>query len=198
MNLWKKIRTWRKRKQELGFLSQCSGVFGSLQRLERKGLLLWDEKERRLFICEPLAVLMMRSRDSWKAFLTNIALWRTYTETRQRWDDYIRNEELLAVRRAKRRYVSLTKADMNRIRRGRREEIEQSELNTPTIDKFEFFILADSVEMPLSKVPKDKKAAREVGVVAVGDYNVDTGSVDMALWEDVEQALKSLEEQKNV
>lgn len=174
-------------------------VFATLGRMEKKGLILWDRKERRLFLAEPLAILMIESEDKWKNFLQNVGYWQMYDRQQEAWDNYMRNEELKAVRKAKKTYAVLTKADIERIRRNRRNEITREEIPAPEIKPFELFIIGDSYEGPISAIAKEKtdRAKRtrnaENGIIAVGEFNPMTGHLDMALWKDVQNALKDMD-----
>lgn len=174
-------------------------VFATLGRMEKKGLILWDRKERRLFLAEPLAILMIESKDKWKNFLQNVGYWQMYDRQQEAWNSYMRNEELKAVRKAKKTYAVLTKADIERIRRNRRNEITREEIPAPEIKPFELFIIGDSYEGPIPAIAKEKtdraKKTRnaENGIIAVGEFNPMTGHLDMALWKDVQNALKNID-----
>lgn len=174
-------------------------VFANLERMEKKGLILWEQKERRLFIAEPLATLMIESEERWKNFLQNVGYWQMYCCQQEAWDNYMRNEELKAVRKAKKTYAVLTKTDMDRIRRKRRNEIAIEEVPVPEIKPFELFIIGDSYEGPISAITKEKidraKKPRnaENHIIAVGEFNSMTGHLNMALWKDVQSALKNMD-----
>lgn len=173
-------------------------VFATLERMEKKGLILWDRKERRLFLAEPLAILMIENEDKWKNFLQNVGYWQMYNSQQEAWDCYMHNEELKAVRKAKKTYAVLTKADIERIRRNRRNEITSEEIPVPEIKPFELFIIGDSYEGSISAITKEKTdRAKKSGnadncIIAVGEFNPMTGHVDMALWKDVQNALKDM------
>ena len=65
---------FKKRKRErtaLASLQTYASAFAYLNTLRDSGLLLWQERNRRLFIMQPLAIIMMRNADSWRNFLTN-------------------------------------------------------------------------------------------------------------------------------
>lgn len=174
-------------------------VFATLERMEKKGLILWEQKERRLFIAEPLATLMIESEERWKNFLQNVGYWQMYCCQQEAWDNYMRNEELKAVRKAKKTYTMLSKADIERIRRKRRNEITSEEVPVPEIKPFELFIIGDSYDGPISAIKKEKtdraKESRkaENSIIAVGEFNPTTGAFDIALWEDMQNALKDID-----
>lgn len=200
MSFLKKLFSRRNKSEKLR--TDASQVFATLETMEKKGLLLWDTKNRRLFIAEPLAILMIQKEQGWIAFLQNVAYWQYYKEVQDSWDSYIRNEELKAVRRAKRKYAMLTKKDIERIRRQRRSEVQEDEKNAIEIKPFELFILGDNYEGSCLQVSdettntaKDSKEATN-HVVAVGDYNPITQQVNMALWKDVQSALREINSEK--
>lgn len=196
MNFLKKLFSRKTKSERLR--TDASQVFATLETMEKEGLLLWDTKNRRLFIAEPLAILMMQKEQGWTAFLQNVAYWQYYKEVQDRWDSYIRNEELKAVRRAKRKYAMLTKKDIERIRRQRRSEVQEAEKNAIDIKPFELFILGDNYEGSYLQVSEETtNAAKESKeatnhVIAVGDYNPITQQVNMALWKDVQSALQEI------
>ena len=75
-------------------------------------------------------------------------------------------------------HSSLSREDIDRIRRARRAEIAQSDMPAPKIQPFEFFCVRDT---------KDKEAQ----VVFVGHFDPDTDQIDMATWEDVQRLMQS-------
>lgn len=196
MNFLKKLFSRKTKSERLR--TDASQVFATLETMEKKGLLLWDTKNRRLFIAEPLAILMIQKEQGWVAFLQNVAYWQYYKEVQDSWDSYIRNEELKAVRRAKRKYTMLTKMDIERIRRQRRSEVQEAEKNAIEIKPFELFVIGDNYEGSYLQVSKETantaKESKEAAnhVIAVGDYNPITQQVNMALWKDVQSALQEI------
>jgi hypothetical protein len=71
---------------------------------------------------------------------------------------------------------SLSREDIDRIRRARRAEIAQSDMPAPKVQPFEFFCVRDT---------KDVQAQ----VVFVGHFDPDTDQIDMATWEDVQRLM---------
>ena len=168
----------RKMKELKGFAS----CFNTLDRLAASGLLIWQPDQRRLFITQPLAVLMMKSAESWQTFIQNCYLWTYYNQTQAAWNDFMLKEELAAVRRASvgagHQTVRLGREDVERIRRARRAEIAQSDMEPPQVAPFEFFILPDTTEA----APKP---------IAVGYFDAETNDMELAPWSEVEPLLKS-------
>ena len=75
-------------------------------------------------------------------------------------------------------HSSLSRDDIDRIRRARRAEIAQGDMSAPKVQPFEFFCVRDT---------KDKEAQ----VVFVGHFDPDTDQIDMATWEDVQRLMQS-------
>lgn len=187
MNIFRKWKERRRQKQKLRELSRFAGAFNTLDQLESSGLLVYDIKTRRLFIEQQLAALMLRNAESWQNFIQNCYLWLYYREVQTAWEDFMLNEELKAVRKAKQgSKTALSRKDVERIRRARRDEILQSDMEPPKIQGFEFFIVR-----PTSAVPEDRKETDPVGhLVAVGHYDPSTEQMEMTLWQDLIGAIE--------
>lgn len=155
-------------------------VIANLDRLQKHGLLLWNEKERRLFIAEPLAVVMLNSgTEGWRNFLHNVFLWTYYNEAQEAWETAMISAELKAVRRAKRRLAVLTKADSDRIRRAARKNVAETDQEPPEVREFEFFVVLDGED------PTDKR------IHSVGTYDPETRQFDVVSWDAVADALRA-------
>lgn len=167
----------RKLKEAMAFASS----FKTLEQLQQAGMLVWDQQQRRLFVMQPLAVVMMKSAESWQNFVQNCFQWTYFKACQQAWDDYLLKEELAAVRKAsvgeKHQTVQLSRDDVERIRRARRAEIVQSDMEPPTVAPFEIFIMPDTTEA----APKP---------IAVGYFNPETNDMEMATWSEVEPLLQ--------
>ena len=72
--------------------------------------------------------------------------------------------------------VSLSRADIERIRRARRAEIAQTDMEPPVIKEFDFFIIPETAEAHPEPI-------------AVGHYNPQTGEMEMETWERVRSLL---------
>ena len=191
MNI-KKLFTWFSRRRtdrrKLRELSQTASVFRTLQRLSDSGILAWDQQQRRLFIDSSLALVMMTNADTWHTFLQNVYLWQYSRLCDQAWADHFQREELAAVRAAMQtakehqpsalshQPSALSRADIDRIRHARRREIAFSDMEPPKVEPFEFFIIPSST-------------APTVEPIAVGHYDPDTESLEMAPWQDVKPLL---------
>ena len=168
---------WRERRRQrrhLKELAALAGAFATLDRLEESGLLVWSPKERRMLIAQPLALLTMRSAETFQAFVQRLYLWTYQREAMRVCQDTMLREELAAVRRAGK---SLSREDIDRIRRARREQLLLEDMPEVKVEPFEFYIVGDSVE---ARAP----------LLAVGWFNPDTDGIEMATWEEVEPFLK--------
>lgn len=170
----------REQRRKLKELQQLSGVFSTLDRLEQGGQLVWDMKQRRLFISQSLAVLMMRSAESWTAFVENTYQWLYYQQAQQAWNDHFLREELAAVRRAStgdnHQQVQLSRQDVERIRLAAREQVAESDMEPQKVEPFELFVVEDTVDTK----PR---------IIAVGYFDPETGEQEIASWETVQPLL---------
>jgi len=192
------LKKWRQRREEkrkLRELKQLSSAFASLERLQTGGLLSWDVKNRRLLITEPLALIFMQTAEKWQAFIQNVYLYTYHQQCAEAWEQYMQKEELAAVREAmadrervelsadgktqKQHSPNMSREDIDRIRRARRAEIVESDMQPPRMEGFEFFIVADTTDTQ----PK---------LLAVGHFDPDTDQIDMATWEDVQRLMQSV------
>ena len=172
----------RKEKQALASLQTYASAFAYLNTLRDSGLLLWQERNRRLFIMQPLAILMMRNAESWRNFLTNCYLWQSYNLMLEAHEHTITRLEGEALRKAKRQYAVLTKADMERIRRSVRDEYEAS--NTPAkIEPFEFYVIADN-KNPIPR-NEEQDAEQRGDITLVGSFNPETGQLEQVPWKEL-------------
>ena len=91
----------REQRRKLKELKAFASGFSTLDRLEQSGLLTFDAKQRRLFIAQSLAVLMMRDAESWVNFITNVYQWLYYQQAQEAWNAHFLKEELAAGRRGR-------------------------------------------------------------------------------------------------
>ena len=125
----------------------------------------------------------------WQNFLQNIFTWLYWRQSQEAWDAFILKEELSAVRRAKRRTPLLTKQDVERIRYARRQEIGMSDIEAPKVEPFEFFVIRTQLNDGF-KTSKDASTIPGGEVLAVGNYEPQSGMVEMATWEEVRQFIQ--------
>lgn len=194
----------------------------TLGQLAEKGLLAWDGRSRRLFIDSNLALVMMaKGADAWQTFMENVYLWLYSRLCDEAWQEFFQKEELKAVREymAARGHNGdgsganaelshtepspLTRQDIERIRRARRDEILQSDMEPPKVEGFEFFIVSppESLNIEHGTLNIDATAQNNgqssmangqspVGeLVAVGHYDPETKEMEMATWSEVKPLL---------
>lgn len=175
----------REQRRKLKELKAFASRFSTLDRLEQSGLLTFDSKSRRLFIAQPLAVLMMKDAESWVAFINNAYQWIYYQQAQEAWNGHFLKEELAAVRRASvgenHETVQLSRADVERIRLAARQQVAESDIEPPKIEPFEFFIVQDTTDA----------AAK---LIAVGYFNPETNDMELAPWSEVEPLIKKAQE----
>jgi len=172
----------REQRRKLKELKQFSSKFTTLDRLEQSGLLVWDQKQHRLFIAQSLAVLMMKDAQSWVNFLTNVFQWLYYQQAQQSWNDHFLKEELAAVRKASvgenHQTVQLSRADVERIRLAARQQVAESDIEPPKVEPFEMFIVEDTVDAK----PR---------IIAVGYFDAESGNTELAPWSEVEPLVRA-------
>ena len=184
----------REQRRKLKELKQFSSTFSTLDRLEQSGLLVWDQKQRRLFISQSLFVLTARDAESFVAFTQNVYLWLTYQESQRLWNDHFLREELAAVRKASvgdrsasplgssknHETVQLSRADVERIRLAARQQVAESDIEPPKVEPFEMFIVEDTVDAK----PR---------IIAVGYFDPETGAQELAPWSEIQPLLQKAE-----
>ena len=171
----------REQRRKLRELKSFSSVFSTLDRLAGSGLLTFDQKQRRLFIAQSLAVLMMKDAESWVAFCTNVFQWLYYQQAQEAWNAHFLKEELAAVRAASvgdnHQTVQLSRDDVERIRRAARQQVAESDIEPPKVEPFELFIVEETVDAK----PK---------IIGVGFFDPESGDTELAPWSEVEPLLK--------
>jgi len=182
-------------KQNLRWLQSVAQQHQWLDQLRTSGLLQWDVVQRRLFIEADLAVLFLQDAQHWTAFIHNTYQWLYYLESQSAVEDYFHQEELKAVRDAMAASeasgrvggdsvaTKLSREDIDRIRRNRRAEIIQSDVPTPQVEPFEFFIVR-------SDEPSTAAAQASGRLIAVGHYDPVSQSMEIAPWEEIQPLLQ--------
>ena len=188
----------REQRRKLKELKQFSSTFTTLDRLEQSGLLVWDQKQRRLFIAQSLAVLMMKDAESWVNFVTNVFQWLYYQQAQEAWNAHFLKEELAAVRKASvgdrsasplgssknHETVQLSRADVERIRLAARQQVAESDIVPPKVEPFEMFIVEDTVDAK----PR---------IIAVGYFDPETNDMELAPWSEVSGLVRSSSDEKS-
>ena len=182
MNIFSFFKRRKRERTALASLQTYASAFAYLNTLRDSGLLLWQERNRRLFIMQPLAIIMMRNAESWRNFLTNCYLWQSYALMLEAHEHAIHRLEGKAIREAKKQFVVLTKADTERIRRGVREQYEAS--GTPAkIEPFEFYVIADNPH-PIPRT-EEQDAEQRGDITLVGSFNPETGQLEQVPWKEL-------------
>ena len=141
----------------------------------------FDDKAHRLFITQPLAVVLMANgADGWVNSIHAIYQYTYWRTSQQAWDDYMHKEEVAAVRKALAKDSKLQRMDIDRIKWSRRQEIALSDMQPPKMEPFEFFIIPNSTE-------------GKVEPLAVGYYDPNTEKMEVATWDEVKSLLKNQE-----
>lgn len=182
------IKHWRERKRKKAQMREMQTLcysLGLIKKLQRGGLLHWSEKDRHLYIAQPLAtVILAWGADRWANFLNNVYLYEVQQLLDKRWRLALMGEQSKAVREQREKRPNLTRAEIERIRRAVADNLDESKVELPPIKPFEFYILADDIE--------DKEKNK---VAYVGEYNPDTETFEMATWEDVKSAVELMNKQ---
>ena len=149
----------------------------------RRGVIFWRKKDKILIIEEYLAMLKMsEGRDGFLKFLNQVATWQNSILFQEAYEAYFLKAETEAVREAQRKYASLTKADVMRIRQNVREKMP---IVVPEqigcIKEFDIFVVR-------SNAPSAQDATEENGqLLALGHY--DGEKEEMAMSGDIKHIL---------
>ena len=178
--MWNPFRRKNKQLKELQDLAAMTAIFGRFSRL---GFIFWRKKDKILIIEEYLAMLKMsEGRDGFLKFLNQVATWQNSILFQEAYEAYFLKVETEAVREAQRKYASLTKADVMRIRQNVREKMP---IVVPEqigcIKEFDIFVVR-------ANAPSAQDATEESGqLLALGHY--DGEKVEMAIYDDIKHIL---------
>ena len=178
--MWNPFRRKNKTFEELKDLATMMAIF---EKWSRKGVIFWRKKDKILIIEEYLAMLKMsEGRDVFLKFLNQVATWQNYTLFQEAYESYFLKAETEAVREAQRKYSSLTKADIMRIRQNVRDKMpvvvpEQ----IGCIKEFDIFVVR-------ANAPSAQDATVEsCQLLALGHY--DGEKVEMAMYDEIKHIL---------
>jgi hypothetical protein len=184
------IKTWLQKRQQkkadkanLKHLSDLAFRERMLNQLEQTGMIAWNVQRRQLFIAQSLSVLFMQDAQRWTAFIQNIHEWLYLRLCNEAWEQYMQQEELVAVREALKKDGNLSRMQIDAIKTARRREIAFSEIEPPKVEAFEFMIIQDG-----------GKPAEPLGV---GHYDPNTGQMELATWEEIKPLLQAAQEKKS-
>lgn len=178
--MWNPFRRKNKTFKELKDLAAMMAIF---EKLSRRGVILWRKKDKILIIEEYLAMLKMsEGRDGFLKFLNQVATWQNYILFQEAYESYFLKVETEAVRDAQRKYASLTKADIMRIRQNVRDKMS---VVVPEqigcIKEFDIFVVR-------ANAPSAQDATVESGqLLALGHY--DGEKVEMAMYDEIKHIL---------
>ena len=198
MGIFKRFREWRRSRKQLKQLHDIGSVFHVLDQLEKGGMLSFDARNRRLFVEEPLALLMMAGgSEKWTNFIQNCFTWLYHRQCAEAWSKYVLKEELDAVRVATKKYTAMTRADVERVRRERRDKIAQGDIEPPKVEAFEFFVVrAVNKNVSTETKPEEKRSVPAGEILAVGHYDPETEQLEIGAWEDVSLYLNKEKEDR--
>ena len=178
--MWNPFRRKNKTFKELQDLAEMSAIF---EEWSRRGIILWRKKDNILIIEEHLAILTIaKGRDGFLKFLNQVATWQNSILIQEAYAAHCLKVETEAVRKAQRKYASLTKADIQRIRQNARENMPVIPLEQlDYIKEFDIFVVR-------SNAPSAQDATEENSqLLAIGHY--DGEKVEMAMYDDVKHIL---------
>ena len=172
-----KTKKEKNAKAKLDMIHGLASRNKTIETLVEKGLLSYDTESRRLFVSSMLATFFLDSEERWKAFLQNVYNWILLKRQEKAWDNFFREIELKAVREAKKKYLVLSKLEIQNIRQKARESVDVSDMEPPKIESFEFFI----TDIAAPKEP----------VIAIGKYDGDNFTISR--YEDVKRFIQKKE-----
>lgn len=178
--MWNPFRRKNKTLEELKDLAAMMAIF---EKWSRQGVVFWRKKDKILIIEEYLAMLKMsEGRDGFLKFLNQVAIWQNCILFQEAYESYFLKVETEAVREAQRKYASLTKADVMRIRQNVRDKMP---LVVPEqigcIKEFDIFVVR-------ANAPSVQDATIESGqLLALGHY--DGEKVEMAMYDEIKHIL---------
>lgn len=178
--MWNLFRSKNKKFKELQDLAAMTAIF---EKWSRQGVIFWRKKDNILIIEEYLAKLKMaEGREGFLKFLNQVVTWQNSILFQEAYESYFLKVETEAVREAQRKYASLTKADVMRIRQNVRERMP---IVVPEqigcIKEFDIFVVR-------ANAPSAQDATVESGqLLALGHY--DGEKVEMAMYDDIKHIL---------
>lgn len=178
--MWNIFKRKNKKLKELQDLAAMTAIF---EKLSRQGVIFWRKKDNILIIEEYLAKLKMaEGREGFLKFLNQVATWQNSIIIQEAYADQCLKVETDAVRKAQRKYASLTKADVQRIRQDARENMPIIPIDQlDCIKEFEIFVVR-------ANAPSAQDATEESGqLLALGHY--DGEKVEMAMYDEIKHIL---------
>ena len=178
--MWNPFRRKNKHLKEVQDLAAMIGIF---EILSRRGVVFWRKKDNILIIEEYFAMLKMaEGREGFLKFLNQVAVWQSSKLIDEAYEAHRIKVETDAVRKAQRKYVNLTKADIMRIRQEARENMQMLPIEQlEYIKEFDIFVVRASA-------PSAQDATEASGqLLALGHY--DGEKVEMAMYDEIKHNL---------
>ena len=178
--MWNPFRRKNKHLKELQDLAAMTAIF---EKWSRQGVIFWRKKDKILIIEEYLAMLKMsEGRDGFLKFLNQVATWQNNILIQEDYAAHCLKVETEAVREAQRKYASLTKADIQRIRQYARENMPIIPINQlDCIKEFDIFVVR-------ANAPSAQDATEASGqLLARGHFDGD--KVEMAMYDEIKHIL---------
>ena len=178
--MWNLFTRKKKKLKELHDLSMMNAIF---EKLSRWGVIFWRKKDNILIIEEFLVLLKMaEGREGFLKFLNQVATWQNSILFKDAYADHCLKVETDSVREAQRKYASLTKADVMRIRQEARENMPMLPIEKlDYIKEFDIFIVR-------AKAPSAQEATEDSGqLLAIGHF--DGEKVEMAMYDEIKYTL---------
>ena len=178
--MWNLFKRKKKKLKELHDLSMMNAIF---EKLSRCGVIFWRKKDNILIIEEFLVRLKMsEGREGFLKFLNQVATWQNNIIIQEAYAAQCLKVETEAVREVQRKYASLTKADIQRIRQYARENIPIIPIDQlDCIKEFDIFVVR-------SDAPSSQDATKGSGqLFALGHF--DGEKVEMAMYDEIKHIL---------
>ena len=178
--MWNLFKRKKKKLKELHDLSMMNAIF---EKLSRWGVIFWRKKDKILIIEEFLVRLKMaEGREGFLKFLNQVATWQNSILIQEAYAAHCLKVETDAVREVQRKYASLTKADIQRIRQYARENMPIIPIDQlDCIREFDIFVVR-------ANAPSAQDATEENSqLLALGHF--DGEKVEMAMYDEIKHIL---------
>ena len=178
--MWNPFRRKNKHLKELQDLAAMTAIF---EKWSRQGVIFWRKKDKILIIEEYLAMLKMsEGRDGFLKFLNQVATWQNNILIQEAYAAHCLKVETEAVREAQRKYASLTKADIQRIRQYARENMPIIPINQlDCIKEFDIFVVRANATSAQEATEENSQ------LLALGNF--DGENVEMAMYDEIKHIL---------
>lgn len=151
-------------------------LFKTIETLEKKGAIIYDGKQGRVFIESYLAYYFFSLReDGFKNFIRNVCLYHSFLGAQMAYDEAVNNHLKDLVREAVGKGEVIDDVKLNRLRLMARDRLQIEEPETFQVKEIEFFIIQNDTQ-------SDE-------VIWVGTYNTDTDIINIASWEQIQRSL---------